>query len=779
MAGLFQSTEATIPPGVPDYALARTFGLTGFGPNSPLAKASVVGNGQVQSGLGGIVSYLNKGGPLASLVANQGMNTGSALDNFVARLDQMASNGQALHQFFAVTTQDAQNLTKGFSNLGLTLGRVVQHMPGEIEVITQGFRNVTGWAADALGFKAGGISPVGAGLEGLMLLHGTKLIANLLGKGIPQIGLKGLSSAPGVLGEFGGYLGGLGMFSPEVLLAGGAIAGGMALNHYQSPTSAAIKAIWGQNFNGAVTPAMLGNQLGAFGGFLNSAAYGSKSRQPGLISWMVNNSIASKISPGLANWLTFGAYDKSLSSSQLNANQAWFAQSSMMNEGGAINAIAKSLHISTAQAAMLFASSGAQLNAQGSVTGGNNRAIQLARNYLIGHHITSGGIGAAFVNTQVGQMVGDSAWKAAGQINSNWDAYIGAMAGGGTGLGNMWSVLANVAPSAAKNLAITKGFVPTSQAISSAGQPMIDFFRQAQSVGAIGSKSLGQSILQVAASMAPLAGNSKAAQAELVALARESGLAVPNFQALMKMTGGAAAAQKDLANSAAGTSTAMANLSPNAVDAMQKIQGLVNGAIDAAIQKSPAAYKAFNNLTTAMENSHTPASVMKKDVQDLIKNLHGIPQQEVLKYLQQLGINISDLPGYKKITIDLELQTNLPGNNLPAPTASQLGGMIFGRGTKRAALGTTGAAPGWSWVGENGPELAYFHGGEKVIPSHIATRVATGYAGGTGYLGGDVHIYIDGHEVFGAVKSRTYQYNINNGNRDSSGRPRATMRPRG
>ncbi len=45
------------------------------------------------------------------------------------------------------------------------------------------------------------------------------------------------------------------------------------------------------------------------------------------------------------------------------------------------------------------------------------------------------------------------------------------------------------------------------------------------------------------------------------------------------------------------------------------------------------------------------------------------------------------------------------------------------------AKGTPGAAPGWSWVGELGPELIKLKGGEQIIPSHIAR----GYAGGAGW----------------------------------------------
>jgi hypothetical protein len=44
--------------------------------------------------------------------------------------------------------------------------------------------------------------------------------------------------------------------------------------------------------------------------------------------------------------------------------------------------------------------------------------------------------------------------------------------------------------------------------------------------------------------------------------------------------------------------------------------------------------------------------------------------------------------------------------------------------------GTAGAAPGWAWVGERGPELVRMRGGETVLP-HAASRMVAGYAKGT------------------------------------------------
>jgi hypothetical protein len=64
-----------------------------------------------------------------------------------------------------------------------------------------------------------------------------------------------------------------------------------------------------------------------------------------------------------------------------------------------------------------------------------------------------------------------------------------------------------------------------------------------------------------------------------------------------------------------------------------------------------------------------------------------------------------------------------------------------GRGLKFFAAGTPSAPPGWAWVGERGPELVRFRGGEQVIPNRLAAPVMVnaparlpGYANGTGPL---------------------------------------------
>ena len=51
------------------------------------------------------------------------------------------------------------------------------------------------------------------------------------------------------------------------------------------------------------------------------------------------------------------------------------------------------------------------------------------------------------------------------------------------------------------------------------------------------------------------------------------------------------------------------------------------------------------------------------------------------------------------------------------------------------ASGTENAPPGWSWVGEEGPELMRMHGGEQILPSNISQEVARTYRAYNKYSG--------------------------------------------
>lgn len=60
------------------------------------------------------------------------------------------------------------------------------------------------------------------------------------------------------------------------------------------------------------------------------------------------------------------------------------------------------------------------------------------------------------------------------------------------------------------------------------------------------------------------------------------------------------------------------------------------------------------------------------------------------------------------------------------------GTYIYQRGY---AKGTNNAPPGWSWVGEEGPELMRMHGGEQILPSDVSREAASAYRAYSKYSG--------------------------------------------
>lgn len=65
--------------------------------------------------------------------------------------------------------------------------------------------------------------------------------------------------------------------------------------------------------------------------------------------------------------------------------------------------------------------------------------------------------------------------------------------------------------------------------------------------------------------------------------------------------------------------------------------------------------------------------------------------------------------------------------------AKYAGSAWYANGGRGYASGTANAVPGWSWVGEEGPELMRMHGGEQILPSSVSREVAEDYNAYTRY----------------------------------------------
>jgi hypothetical protein len=117
----------------------------------------------------------------------------------------------------------------------------------------------------------------------------------------------------------------------------------------------------------------------------------------------------------------------------------------------------------------------------------------------------------------------------------------------------------------------------------------------------------------------------------------------------------------------------------------------------------------------------------KGKVQDLIAEYGKTPKFKVTKFDAQTA-------AAKQKANDLQAQVDALRRGVIIPVRIDQSGTFHvpGSGLRGQASGTSSAPAGWSWVGERGPELMSFRGGERVLSHPQSMRVSRGYAGGTG-----------------------------------------------
>lgn len=103
-----------------------------------------------------------------------------------------------------------------------------------------------------------------------------------------------------------------------------------------------------------------------------------------------------------------------------------------------------------------------------------------------------------------------------------------------------------------------------------------------------------------------------------------------------------------------------------------------------------------------------------------INDVHQFMIDRVIALLKQMGHNVvggkvseDDASHVAKKAADLSAELSKSGH------------------AGAFANGTSSAPPGWAWVGERGPELMRFAGGETVLPNDISMAITRGFANGT------------------------------------------------
>ena len=87
---------------------------------------------------------------------------------------------------------------------------------------------------------------------------------------------------------------------------------------------------------------------------------------------------------------------------------------------------------------------------------------------------------------------------------------------------------------------------------------------------------------------------------------------------------------------------------------------------------------------------------------------------------------------------------------IQVPSMGELQAQVGGAGYAR---GTRSATPGWRWVGENGPELMRFTGGEAVYTAEQSRALISAQGGGATFVDNSQNIFkVDDIETYVAIK---------------------------
>jgi hypothetical protein len=432
----------------------------------------------------------------------------------------------------------------------------------------------------------------------------------------------------------------------------------------------------------------------------------------------------------------------------------------------------------------------------------------------VGKDMTALGIQAALQATRVQQLT------------QAWQAWMQLLTGGTSGLAQFENSLANIGQGIAtvtNNLAESasgtfsaKGVAQFAkdltsftgqgsqawqnfnQVVAGSAEQFINWMQTAGAAGVVSGGQMTQAIKGVVLQLLPFASQSAAARAELTGLIAQTGATVPPTMAAIKAWAAGGMSASQLGRFVAGATVKLSN--------MQQVASTLNavmGDVSATFAKARIAVSGLDAnmgpLITAVQKYGATSSQAHTAMIPVIGSLKtlGLTVPEISGYLLTLGIHESNaaikaiIAGHDFQTMGGQAQTasakvqalvrwinSLHNKSITITTNFvSRGGSYAGIGGIRIhnASGTANAPPGMSWVGEHGPELVYFHGGEGVINAgQTGAAMAAANGGGQEH---HTHVYIDGKELFKGVKSATYTYNVNNRNRGPGGRVSGTMVP--
>ena len=355
-----------------------------------------------------------------------------------------------------------------------------------------------------------------------------------------------------------------------------------------------------------------------------------------------------------------------------------------------------------------------------------------------------------------------------GKLNSAWDDFTSNLQGGTGALATLGQSLTSLSTGTnkvftvlgkAKDVSLSvKGFADALKSfggsgaiawqnfnqVISGGQKLLDWMRTAGAEGALSAQQFTKAGLDMASALVPLASKSAAAQAEVMGLVHQFDPAISTFSQLKSAIQQSGASFGGLGGIVSGATAKMADMNSVAQTLGNVLSSALVSALQAAQVQASGAGAAMQKYAQDLMNAGTSASQTSGDYANLMSDLEklGLSASQAASLIAQVTQNLNNMPSSKTVTVYTNFVTTGSGN-IPGINPGRLPGH---------AAGTPAANPGWAWVGEAGPELVRFKGGETVLPNNVST----GYANGAGMPGDQhIHVYIDSREVYGAAQKQS------------------------
>jgi hypothetical protein len=769
-------------------------------------------------------------------LAGAGLQVVHMLDEFSARVtvDLQGALGGQLHALLGGMVTDLQQFGQVFGNIGHALLNFAAAMPGlahyllatadAISRVILAISSLPAWIITTVMaleefYRWGGVvlglmirlaaapAALYAWLTGVNFItkFGAALstIVGTIGTVLVRLGglVAGLGAADGVFAAFGAAVadagGGLLAFAAMSPLAMAAVAGVAAvavglivvLGHVKDATDQ-----WVASTDKAVQSASDLNVLGVIGKTLTDNAIRLAAAQAKLAAQVHDAGTQS-------GYMTarFGAMNGVVERSAQDVQD--LTQQQQLLVGVAANvitnagALGRAFHTSAVGA--LFLANAAGVNLQLPLAKSSEAmkiAEQQIRNLItglgamgapagmVGQDMTAMGIQAQLAGTKVQQL------------NQAQDAWTASITGGMAIYGQFQTTLLGISHAAAAmhqtGTTAANTWIQLAQVFQQ-GNGVLDTLRTGMAEGVVSAGQFRTAVQGMVGEMIPFVAGNKVAVAWLQNIAHEAGgPASGSLKDLANWAGVSGdAARNQLAKGLENAAVAMSDMSKVA----SNLSAVINSQLDAAMASAIAKTLNISQLTQTYTNNLHQYGAQAPQTQAAQNRLNNALQQayqmgqraakglnDTAASAGHLGAQAAGAAGQAR-SLAAAL-AGLHSKSIIITTVfrqlGQAGGTTYLESRGHAA-GTPSAPPGWAWVGELGPELMRFHGGEQVLSSAESQRFLTSPGhGGSGHWAGftgtinlahttHVHATVDQGVLFEAMKTETLQYDIRNGSPQS------------